>query len=105
MGQGPIIGFLVLPCELPHRNNVKVDPWVFFHLLEHMEVDIGFPKINFLSLIIVTVLQTLMDACDPHQGGNIGAFDRIDCGSDTCNVDADSEKKGDEQEGVIFFMR
>ena len=102
-GQDPIIDLFVLPYELPHRNDVQIGPWVFLHLLEHMEVDVGGRKTDFLGPIIFTLFQKLMDACDPHQGGNVGAFDRSDGGSDTCKVAADSEKKGDEQEGDDLF--
>ena len=102
-GEDPIIDLFVLPYELPQRNDVQVGPWVFLHLLEHMEVDVGCPKTDFLSLIIFTFLQKLMDACDTDQGGNIGAFDRIDGGSNTCKVAADSENKGDEQKGDDLF--
>jgi hypothetical protein len=102
-GQDPIIELFLLPYELPHRNDVQVGPWVFLHLLEHMEVDVCGIKTDSFGPIIFTLFQKLMDACDPHQGGNIGAFDRIDGGSDACKVATDSKKKGDEQERDDLF--
>ena len=81
--QDPIIDLFVLHYELPNRNDVQVGPWVFFHLLEHMKVDICGIKTDFFGLSIFLLLQKLMDACDPHQGGNISAFHLSDGGSDT----------------------
>lgn len=59
-------------------------------------MDIGRIQTDSFGPIIFTLLQKLMNACDPHQGGNVGAFDRIDNGSDTYKEAADSENKGDE---------
>jgi hypothetical protein len=57
-----------------------------------MQVDVGGIKTDFHCLLIFPLLQKLMDACDPHQGGNVGAFDRID---GAYKEAADSENKGD----------
>ncbi len=69
---------------------------MFIHLLEHVEMDVGSIKTDSIGLLIFPSLQKLMDACDPHQSGNVGAFQRIDGGLDTYKVAADSENKGDE---------
>ena len=68
---------------------------MFFHLLEHVKMDIGGTKTDILSLIIFPLLQKLMDACDPHQGGDVSALDRINGGSNTKQIASNSKKKGD----------
>jgi hypothetical protein len=60
-----------------------------------MEVDVGCIKTDSFGLIIFPFLQKLMDARDPHQGGDIGTFDCSNGGSDTKQISADSKEKSD----------
>ena len=68
---------------------------MFLHLLEHMEVDVGCIKTDLFGLIIFPFLQKLMDAGDPHQCGNIRTLHRINGGSNTKQIAANSENQGD----------
>ena len=64
---------------------------MFFHLLENMKMDIRRIKTDSFGLIIFSILQKLMDACDPHQGRNVSAFHGTNGGSDTNKIAANSK--------------
>jgi hypothetical protein len=44
-----------------------------------------------------------MNACDPHQGRNIGAFDHTNAGSDAAKIANNSKNHGDCHEGEDLF--
>jgi hypothetical protein len=56
-----------------------------------MKMDIRRIKTDSFGLIIFSILQKLMDACDPHQGRNVSAFHGTNGGSDTNKIAANSK--------------